>query len=112
MPSKGCASRYVDAGASASDAPATHDTIVVMRTTISLPEPLLENAKQYAAIRQVTLSVILEDALRCFLAKPAAQKPDRFRLHTVAGRLVDPNIDLDRTSALIAEDDEAAFRRK
>jgi len=90
----------------------TNATMIVMRTTISLPEPLLENAKQFAATRQVTLSVVLEDALRCFLAKPPAQKADRFRLHTVAGRLVDPNMDLDRTSALLMQDDEAAFHGK
>lgn len=81
-----------------------------MRTTISLPDPLLETAKQYAASRRVTLSVVLEDALRCFLAKPPAPKTERFQLHTVAGRLVDPGLDLDRTSALFTREDESTFR--
>lgn len=37
----------------------------------------------------------------------AAARP--FRLHTVDGKLVQPNPDLDRTSALVAIDDEADF---
>lgn len=82
-----------------------------MRTTISLPEPLLENAKQLAAERGTTLSALLEAALRNFLLapRPASSAPP-FRLHTVRGRLVNPNLDLDRTSALVVAEDEATFR--
>lgn len=32
-----------------------------------------------------------------------------FQLHTVRGKLVQPNLDLDRISALVAIDDEADF---
>ena len=82
-----------------------------MRTTISLPEPLLENAKQLAAERGITLSALLEAAVRNMVLapKPASSAPP-FRLHTVRGRLVSPGLDLDRTSALVAADDETAFR--
>jgi uncharacterized protein (DUF1697 family) len=83
-----------------------------VRTTISLPGPLLENAKQYAADRGTTLSVLVEDALRRLLAQNPVSSPPAFRLHTVRGRLVNPNIDLDRVSSLVAMDDEAKFRRK
>lgn len=79
-----------------------------MRTTISLPDPLLENAKRLAAERGITLSALLADALRKVLLAPkAASSAPPFRLHTVRGRLVDPNLDLDRTSALIVAEDEA-----
>lgn len=82
-----------------------------MRTTVDLPEPLLANAKGLAAERSATLSAVIEDALRTlfsFSGKPTAATPV-FHLRTVSGRLVDPNIDLDRTSALIVADDEEAF---
>jgi hypothetical protein len=83
-----------------------------MRTTISLPAPLLENAKQCAVERGVTLSALLEDALRCLLARNPSSSTPAFRLHTVRGKLVDPHMDLDRISTLVAMEDEASFRGK
>ena len=83
-----------------------------VRTTISLPEPLIENAKEYAAERGITLSVLVEDALRCLLAQNPAPSTPAFRLHTVRGRLVNPNLDLDRTSALVVMEDDAKFGGK
>jgi|HubBroStandDraft_4_1064222.scaffolds.fasta_scaffold501834_2 hypothetical protein len=81
-----------------------------MRTTISLPDPLLENAKQLAEQRGITLSALLQDALQqLFSRKPATPAPP-FHLYTVRGKLVNPNLDLDRTSALVAADDEAPLR--
>lgn len=82
-----------------------------MRTTISLPEPLLENAKQLAAERGTTLSAIVEVAVRnLVLAQDPVSSAPPFRLHTVRGKLVTAGLDLDRSSALIVADDEAAFR--
>ncbi len=81
-----------------------------MRTTIDIPVPLLEAAQREASIRDVTLSVVVEDALREHLANKAEVKSGPFVLHTVRGRLVDPAIDLDRTSALLLADDEAEYR--
>lgn len=83
-----------------------------MRTTISISEPLLETAKRRAAERGVTVSVVIEDALRGHLAGAKRPEAPPFRLHTVRGRLVNPDLDLDRTSALIAADDEAAYGRR
>jgi hypothetical protein len=80
-----------------------------MRTTVSLPDALLETAKRRAAERGVTLSVLLEDALRSHLSRTTSSPSPSFRLHTVRGRLVNPDVDLDRTSALIASDDELRF---
>jgi hypothetical protein len=81
----------------------------VMRTTIDVPEPLLENAKKRAAELRVTLSVVVQDALRSHLVFRSAPAGQKFRLHTVRGRLVRPDLDLDRTSALVTLDDESAY---
>jgi hypothetical protein len=83
-----------------------------MRTTVSLPEPLLENARQAAAKRGVTFSVLVEDAVRMLLGKTPAAAAAPFRLHTVRGKLVNPDLDLNRTSALTVQEDEAQFRRR
>jgi hypothetical protein len=80
-----------------------------VRTTIDLPEPLLENAKQRAREQRVTLSALLEDALRSHLARNPEKPGTEFKLHTVRGRLVRPDLDLDRTSSLITADDELEF---
>jgi hypothetical protein len=80
-----------------------------MRTTIDLPEPLLRSAKRRAEERKVTLSEIVGDALRAELSsKPAARRP--FKLITTKGKPW-PGIDLNKTSALIAIDDEARYKR-
>jgi hypothetical protein len=80
-----------------------------MRTTLSIPDPLLHNAKKRAADRGVTLSAIVEDALRKDLAHDRSAPGEPFHLYTVRGRLVQPGLDLDRTSALLTADDEAEF---
>lgn len=80
-----------------------------MRTTVDLPEPLLKSAKRLAAQQSATLSAVVEDALRVFLARKSIAPAAPFRLHTVGGRLVQPTLDLDRTSALAVADDEAAY---
>ena len=65
--------------------------VLVMRTTISLP-------------------ALLKDVLLCRPARNPPSSVPAFRLHTVRGKLVDPNMDLDRTSALVVMEDEASFR--
>jgi hypothetical protein len=77
---------------------------------VDIPEPLLRNAKLRAAAEGVTLSVWVEDALRAKLAVRPKRTETPFQLHTVRGRLVRPDQDLDRTSELIASEDEAQFR--
>ena len=81
----------------------------VMRTTIDLPEPMLQNAKALAAQRHTTLSDVVEDALRSHLASRQASEVPEFRLHTVKGTVVDPTIDLDRTSSILIAEDEEVF---
>ena len=83
-----------------------------MRTTVAIADPLLDNAKRRAAERGITLGALLEDALRAYLATADRAGTRPFRLHTVRGRLVDPSLDLDRTSALLVLDDERGFPRR
>lgn len=95
--------------ASISDAAGISLYDLLVRTTVTIAEPLLENAKQCASQRGITLSALVEDAVRRYLAVSEATSAPPFRLHTVRGRLVEPGLDLDRTSALVTLDDEAAF---
>jgi len=81
-----------------------------MRTTVAISDPLLENTKQYAELRGTTVSTVIEDALRLLLSQASAAPARPFKLHTVKGRLVDPNRNLDRTSELLALDDEDDYR--
>jgi len=84
-----------------------------MRTTISIQDPLLEAAKERAAERGLTVSELIEDALRGHLAaRPPTEQRAPFRLITVKGELVDEGVDLDRTSVLIADDDAEFFRQR
>lgn len=58
----------------------------------------------------MTLSILIEDALRHQLAQTQPQSHPEFRLHTVRGKLVNPELDLDRTSSILAAEDEERFR--
>jgi len=80
-----------------------------MRTTLALSEHLLRSAKRQASESGITLGEFLEDALRFHLARKPSASAGPFQLHTVAGRLVDPALNLDRTSALDTLDDELKF---
>ncbi len=82
-----------------------------VRTTIDLPDALLDNAKRCARERGITLSVLLQDALRHQLTRMDAFPETAFRLPTVRGRSVSPKVDMDRTSSLIVLDDELNFGR-
>jgi hypothetical protein len=70
-----------------------------VRTTLDLEDRLLRDAKRRAANDGRTLTAIIEDALRQYLAPPAQpRKAFRLRLLTRKGRLV-PGVDLaDRDS--------------
>lgn len=72
---------------------------VCMRTTLDLDDGLLRQAKKRAVEAGTTLTRLLEDALRVYLA-PAdrPRKPFRLKLPTKRGRLL-PGVDLaDRDS--------------
>lgn len=87
-----------------------------MRTTIRLDERLLRDLKQHAASHGRTLTAVIADAARQFLAR-AARADGRprlppFRVATLHGRL-GPGVDLDDGAALldVMEGDPAPRRR-
>jgi hypothetical protein len=73
-----------------------------MRTTIRFDEQLLMQAKKLAAERGITLTALLEDALRETLHrhKPAARRT-KVRLTTTGRGGVQTNVDLDDTASLL-----------
>lgn len=81
----------------------------IVRTTVDLPEPLIQNARLLAGERGVTFSAVVEDALRGHLSPQVTEVSRKVQLPTVRGRPVSAEFDLDRTSAVEVIDDEALF---
>jgi len=75
-----------------------------VRTTIRLDDRLLRELKKHAAARGRTLTSVIEDAVRQFLARSVAgdgrPKALPFRVITFKGRLR-PGVDLDHSAALL-----------
>ena len=81
-----------------------------MRATVNLPDSVLRKARFLAAERGVSLSAVVEEALSGYFSSAAvASRVQPFRLHTVKGRIIQPQLDLDRTSMLVIAADEAKF---
>ena len=80
-----------------------------MRTTITLDERLLAQLKKRASESGTSVSRLIEQAVRLRLRTPAAAKRDRFELVTFGsgGRFSRHNVD--KTSALIEDDDIERF---
>jgi hypothetical protein len=76
-----------------------------MRTTITIDEHLLRAAKRVAAQRGVTLSEVIQESLRAQLAAKPVGTGRPFKLITFRGRGPRRGVDLDRTSALLEDDD-------
>ena len=73
-----------------------------MRTTVRLDDALLRKAKAHAAARGLTLTRLIEDALREVLARRESDRPRRrVRLPTAGGSGVQPGVDLENKSALL-----------
>jgi plasmid stability protein len=84
-----------------------------MRTTVRLDDRLLRQLKERAASSGRTLTAVIDEALRQFVARseiPKRQSP--FRVSTFKGRLR-PGVDLDDSAALLdlMEDPPASRRR-
>jgi len=75
-----------------------------VRTTIRLDDRLLRELKKHAASRGRTLTAVIEDAVRQFLARMVAgegrPKAPPFRMITFKGRLR-PGVDLDDSAGLL-----------
>ena len=85
-----------------------------MRTTIHLPDALLDQARRRALETGTTLTGVIEDALRESLAsKRTRKKASPVRLTTFGGKGLRPGVDLDDTAALldVMEESHAPVRR-
>lgn len=79
-----------------------------MRTTISIDDRLLAEAKQAAARSGRTLNAVVEDALREALARQRRERRQpRVPLPTFAGGRLRPGVDLDDSSGLLDLMEEA-----
>jgi len=83
------------------------------RTTVRLPEDLIERAKQKAAAEGRSLTALIEDGLRRVLNdRSSSAKAGRVSLPvSSAGGGLMPGIDLNGTAALQEMDDLDAARR-
>jgi hypothetical protein len=71
-----------------------------VRTTVSISERLLSEAKQVATTTGRTLSQVVEDALRESLARRQGTGRAPFQMRTFRGHGVLPGVDLDDSAAL------------
>ena len=74
-----------------------------MRTTISIPDDILEESKRQALDRHTTLGEFIEDVLRAalFRSKATSGRSSVVRLKTFRGKGVRPGVDLDHSVALL-----------
>ncbi len=73
-----------------------------MRTTVRLDEELMAEVKKLAASRGMTLTAVLDEALREMLARRAQRGAgEPLRLPTFKGRGLQPGVDLDDSAALL-----------
>ena len=83
------------------------------RTTVRLPEDLLNRARRKAAAEGRTLTSLIEDGLRVILSdkpKPAKRKRALPRISKATGGLM-PGVDLTNLSTLQEADDLEYLRR-
>lgn len=76
-----------------------------MRTTITIDDGLLEDAKRRAEELDMTLSAMIEDALRERLARAAVTRKPKFKPITFGGDGLQPGITWDEVGRLIDEDE-------
>ena len=85
--------------------------LCIMRTTISLDEQLAKQVQRGAAARGMSVSAFIARVLDDALKRSEPPAPPPFRLVTVRGVRPRPGVDLNRTRALDAKDDETRFAR-
>jgi hypothetical protein len=71
-----------------------------MRTTVNLDTQWLVNARRRAAEQGISLSCIIENALREALSTPGRRERQPTRLITVSGVGLKPGVDLDNNRSL------------
>jgi hypothetical protein len=79
---------------------------LIMRTTVDLPPHLLTEAKQLAAARRSSLTRIVEESLRAYLAaeRGRPERRERAPLPIITDVKARRGVDLDDTSSLLEAD--------
>jgi len=73
-----------------------------MRTTVRLDDDLMRQVKQFAAEEEMTLTAVIQQALRELLARRRRlDELERLPLPSFGGRGLQPGVDLDDTAALL-----------
>lgn len=72
-----------------------------MRTTVDLPDDLLNEARERAAREGRSLSDVVGDAVRSSFARTAAGERGPVELPTFDGGGLQPGVDLDDSAALL-----------
>lgn len=80
-----------------------------MRTTILLPDDLAENLKLAARKRGVSFSAFLAEAGRAALKATQSVEERPFQLITYGEQGAYPGINLDKSSQLLASEDETNY---
>jgi plasmid stability protein len=81
-----------------------------MRTTILLDDELAEQLRARARAKGQSLSAFLAEAGRAALKADPVEKKHAFELLTYGDSGTYPGIDLDKTNALLAAEDEGSYR--
>lgn len=71
-----------------------------MKTTIDIPEPLLEQAKTVATEEGTTLKRLVEEGLRLVIERHGAPAVFKLRSASSKGEGVQPGVDLERWDQL------------
>jgi hypothetical protein len=72
-----------------------------VRTTVSLDDDLLRQAKQLAAATGRTLNAVIEDAMRQALVRSGREVKPPAEVTTFRGKGLQPGVDLDDSAALL-----------
>jgi hypothetical protein len=73
-----------------------------MRTTLSIHEPLLRQAKEISLQRNISVSQVVEEALQSAFGKKASKsRGQSLRFKTFRGDGLQPGVDLSSSSALL-----------
>jgi hypothetical protein len=73
-----------------------------MRTTVRLDEDLMSAVKKYAAEKGLTITSVLDQALREMLTRRnKLENRKRAKLPTFSGKGLQPGVDLDDSDALL-----------
>ena len=83
-----------------------------MRVTILLDDQLAKQVRRGAAASGISVSAYISRTLSDALKRSEPSEPPPFQLVTVRGVRPRSGIDLDRSRALDAEDDQARFKRR